>query len=51
MYESRDFSTLPVLADAPQDVGRDKDDINAHRRGLGPHVRGCRVMELVLGES
>jgi len=35
MYESRDFSTMPVLADALQDAGCDNDDVLNHCRGPG----------------
>jgi hypothetical protein len=47
MYESRDFSAMPILADALQDAGCDTADILAHCRGPGPHVRGCWVVDLV----
>ncbi|WP_238602943.1 hypothetical protein [Fimbriiglobus ruber] len=49
MYESRDFSPMPILADALQAAGCDNEDILAHCRGDGPHVRGCWVVDLVLG--
>jgi len=51
MYESLDFSPIPILADALQDVGCDSEDILAHCRGPGPHVRGCWVADLVLGRE
>jgi hypothetical protein len=51
MYESRDFSAMPILADALQDAGCDNADILAHCRGDGPHVRGCWVVDLVLGKE
>ena len=51
MYESRDFSAMPILADALQDAGCDSADIFDHCRGLGPHVRGCWVCDLVLGKE
>lgn len=51
MYESRDFGAMPILADALQDAGCDKDDILSHCRGDGPHVRGCWVVDLVLGKQ
>lgn len=51
MYESRDFSAMPILADALQDVGCDNADILHHCRGPGPHVRGCWVVDLVLGKE
>jgi hypothetical protein len=51
LYESRDFSAMPILADALQDAGCDCDDVLAHCRGPGPHVRGCWVVDLVLGKE
>lgn len=51
MYESRDFAALPVLADALQDAGCEDEQLLSHCRGPGPHVRGCWVVDLVLGKS
>lgn len=51
MYESRDFSPMPILADALQDAGCDNTEILAHCRGPGQHVRGCCVVDLILGKS
>ncbi|HEX3149690.1 MAG TPA: hypothetical protein VHR66_16560 [Gemmataceae bacterium] len=51
MYESRDFSAMPILADAIQDTGCDAEQLLGHCRGPGPHVRGCRVVDLVLGKG
>ena len=51
MYESRDFSTMPILADALQDAGCDNDDILNHCRSEGIHVRGCWLADLVLGKE
>jgi hypothetical protein len=51
MDESRDFSAMPILADALQDAGCDNNDILEHCRGPGPHVRGCWVVDLVLGKE
>jgi hypothetical protein len=51
MYDSRDFSAMPILADALQDAGCDNADILDHCRGAGPHVRGCWVVDLVLGKE
>ena len=48
MYDSRDFSAMPILADALQDAGCENADILGHCRGPGPHVRGCWVADLVL---
>jgi hypothetical protein len=51
MYESRDFSAMPILADALQDAGGNNEDVLSHCRGPGPHVRGCWVVDLVLGKE
>jgi hypothetical protein len=51
MYDSRDFSAMPILADALQDAGCDHEDILSHCRGEGPHVRGCWVVDFVLGKE
>ena len=49
--EAREFGAMPILADALQDAGCDSDDILDHCRGDGPHVRGCWVVDLVLGKE
>jgi hypothetical protein len=51
MYEARDFSAMPILADAIQDAGCDNDDILNHCRSSGAHVRGCWVVDSVLGKD
>ena len=48
MYESRDFSAMPILADALQDAGCENDDVLNHAAG-GPHVRRCWVIDLCSG--
>lgn len=48
MYESRDFSAMPILADALQDAGCDHPDVLAHCRGEGRHVQGCWVIDLII---
>jgi hypothetical protein len=50
MYESRDFGAMPILADALQDAGCDSEDILNHCRDPGEHVRGCWVVDLILGK-
>src|SRR4030095_5855343 len=35
MYEAREFSAMPILADALQDAGGDSEDILDHCRGDG----------------
>jgi hypothetical protein len=51
MYDAREFSAMPILADALQDAGCDSDEVLTHCRGVGPHVRGCWVVDLVLGKQ
>ncbi|MBP3956136.1 hypothetical protein J8F10_12670 [Gemmata sp. G18] len=51
MYESRDFDVMSILADALQDAGCDNGDVLSHCRGPGPHVKGCWVVDLVLGKE
>jgi hypothetical protein len=50
IYDSRDFGAMPILADALQDAGCEDAELLAHcRSAKHPHVRGCWVVDLVLG--
>ena len=51
IYEDRAFDRLPLLADALSDAGCDSEDLLSHCRSEGPHVRGCWVVDLVLGKQ
>lgn len=51
MYDSQDFGPMPILADALMDAGCDSEDILNYCRGEGQHVRGCWVVDLVLGKE
>ncbi len=52
MYDSRDFSPMPILADALQDAGCDNADLLDHCRDAEQvHVRGCWVVDAVLGKE
>jgi hypothetical protein len=52
MYESRDFGAMPILVDALQDAGCTSEDILDHCRDAhSTHVRGCWVVDLVLGKE
>jgi hypothetical protein len=50
MYDSRDFSAMPILADALQDAGCNNEDVLSHCRGPTPHVRGCWVVDRLLAK-
>ncbi|QEL17583.1 hypothetical protein [Limnoglobus roseus] len=51
IYEDRAFDRLPILADALQDAGCEDADVLGHCRSDGPHVRGCWVVDGVLGKG
>jgi hypothetical protein len=51
IYDDRDFDRLSVLADALEEAGCVSSEILAHCRAPGRHVRGCWVVDLLLGKS
>jgi hypothetical protein len=51
IYDDRAFDRLPLLADALMDAGCDDEQVIGHCRGPAPHVRGCWVVDLVLGRE
>jgi hypothetical protein len=51
IYNDRRFDDLPVLADALEDASCDNADILNHCRQPGVHVRGCWVVDLILGKE
>jgi hypothetical protein len=58
LYEKRELPSgqldntgFAVLADALEEAGCTNPDILAHCRGSGPHVRGCWVLDLLLGKK
>jgi hypothetical protein len=51
VYDERAFERMPILADALEDAGCDNKDVLEHCRGPGPHVRGCWVVDLLLGKA
>jgi hypothetical protein len=51
IYADRAFDRLPILADALEEAGCDHPDILTHCRSPDPHVRGCWVVDLVLGKE
>jgi hypothetical protein len=51
IYDEREFDRLPILADAVEEAGCSDAAMLAHLRGPGPHVRGCWVLDLLLGKE
>ncbi|HYV39289.1 MAG TPA: hypothetical protein VE988_26610 [Gemmataceae bacterium] len=51
IYDDGAFDRLQTLADALEKAGCDNAEILAHLRGPGPHVRGCWVLDLILGKE
>jgi hypothetical protein len=51
IYADRAFDRMPILADALQDAGCDVEDVLNHCRSHDVHVRGCWVVDLVLGKG
>jgi hypothetical protein len=50
MYESRDFSAMPILADALQEAGCENEPVLTHCRDPRDHARGCWVCDAVLSK-
>lgn len=51
IYDERAFNRMPVLADALEDAGCHDERILGHCRASGGHVRGCWVIDLLLGRE
>lgn len=51
IYDDRAFDRLPILADALEEAGCTNADMLNHCRQPGEHVRGCWVVDLLLGKS
>jgi hypothetical protein len=51
LYDSRDFSHAPLLADVLEDAGCTDAQLLDHLRGSGPHARGCWAVDLFLAKS
>jgi hypothetical protein len=48
MYDSGDYSPMPILADALEEGGCESAEILGHCRNSGPHFRGCWVLDSIL---
>jgi hypothetical protein len=52
IYDEKAFERMPILADALQDAGCDSEEVLGHCRDAKQvHVRGCWVVDLVLGKQ
>ena len=51
IYDERAFDRMTILADALEDAGCTDQDILGHCRSGGEHVRGCWVVDLLLGKE
>jgi hypothetical protein len=51
VYGEQAFDRMPILADALEDAGCTNMEMLDHCRGAGRHVRGCWVVDLLLGKS
>ena len=51
IYDERAFDRMQGLADALEEAGCTDDEVLTHCRGGGDHVRGCWVVDLLLGKK
>jgi hypothetical protein len=51
IYNDRAFDRLPILADALEEAGCANTNILGHCRQPGGHVRGCWVVDTILGKK
>ncbi len=51
IYEDRAFDRLPILADALEEASCTDQEILGHCRSGGEHVRGCWVVDLIIGKE
>jgi len=51
IYEDRAYDRLLLLADVLEEAGCDNTEILNHCRGPEPHVRGCWVVDPLLGKA
>jgi hypothetical protein len=51
IYQEESFDRLRMLADGLEEAGCTNTEILNHCRSPGPHVRGCWVIDLLLGKE
>jgi hypothetical protein len=51
IYDDKAFDRMPILADALQDAGCDNVNVLDHCREEREHVRGCWVIDMLLGKG
>jgi hypothetical protein len=51
VYDGKAFDRLPILGDALEEAGCSDASVLGHCRDEGEHVKGCWVVDLVLGKS
>jgi len=51
IYQAQDFSGMPVLAEMLEKAGCQDEVILTHCRSCPDHVRGCFVVDAILGKS
>ncbi len=50
IHDQRAFERMPELADALERVGCDNEEVLSHCRQSGGHVRGCWLLDAILGK-
>ena len=51
IYDDRTFDSLPILGNALEELGVTDQAILDHCRQPGEHLRGCWVLDLLLGKD
>ena len=51
IYDVRAFHRMPILGDAIEETGCDRTDILKHCRSETEHVRGCWLVDDLLGKA
>ena len=51
IYDQRAFDRMPILGDALEEAGCNNEEILGHCRQPSEHVKGCWLLDLVLGKE